>query len=108
MKREYPTTAEEAFEASSKAPIMATSRGGRARRPGRGVPCRPGQPVDTAWDIGIGDSTADLVLPAHRFALPACPHYLSEPRRGLAALRRRALPAARGGMAARLARCTAA
>ena len=59
MKREYPSTADEAFEAS----VEGAYYGGviaRAELEGRigAYPALPDLPVLTAWDIGVGDATA--------------------------------------------------
>jgi hypothetical protein len=58
MKREYPSTPEEAFEASVEGAyyselIAAAELQGRIGE----FPAIQGVPVDTAWDIGIGDET---------------------------------------------------
>ncbi|OUR99233.1 hypothetical protein A9Q81_11705 [Gammaproteobacteria bacterium 42_54_T18] len=57
MKREFPSTADEAFEQSVEgayfskefADIYSSNRI-------TSVPCQPGVPVDTWWDLGMGDS----------------------------------------------------
>jgi hypothetical protein len=59
MKREYPSTPEEAFEASIEGAyyadqLAAAELQGRIGR----FPLVPGIPVETAWDIGIGDYTS--------------------------------------------------
>lgn len=59
MKREYPSTPEEAFEASIEGAyygelIAAAELQGRIGD----FPAIEGVPVFTAWDIGVGDSTA--------------------------------------------------
>lgn len=59
MKREYPSTADEAFSASVEgsyygAWIEAAETQGRIGT----FAAEPGIPVHTAWDIGVGDSTA--------------------------------------------------
>lgn len=58
MKREYPSTPEEAFEASIEGAyyseiLAAAELQGRIGE----FPALEGVPVDTAWDIGIGDET---------------------------------------------------
>ncbi len=95
MKREYPSTPEEAFEASLEGAYYADQLAA-AELQGRvgEFPAEPGVPVDTAWDIGIGDYTSiwffqRLARPHPACALPA------GLRRGLAALRHRAVTAAR-------------
>lgn len=61
MMKEYPTTIEEAFDASVKGSyygdILAT-----ARQEGRitNVPYKQGWPVHTWWDLGMSDSTVIL------------------------------------------------
>jgi hypothetical protein len=59
MKREYPSTPEEAFEASVEGAyyselLAAAELQGRIGE----HPALEGVPVDDAWDIGIGDETA--------------------------------------------------
>lgn len=71
MKREFPATVEEAFEASIEGAFYSTEMS-RVRRDGR--ICRipvENVPVDTFWDLGIND---DMVIwfrqkigPEHRF-----------------------------------------
>jgi hypothetical protein len=71
MKREYPATVEEAFEASIEGSYLAEQMA-RVRREGR--ICRTPierVPVDTFWDLGVND---DMVIwfrqrvgPEHRF-----------------------------------------
>lgn len=58
MKREYPSTAEEAFEASVEGAYYADQLAA-AELQGRigDFPHHAGLPVHTAWDIGVGDST---------------------------------------------------
>jgi hypothetical protein len=71
MKREYPATVEEAFEASIEGAYLAEQMA-RVRRDGRicRVPIERA-PVDTFWDLGVND---DMVIwfrqkigPEHRF-----------------------------------------
>lgn len=71
MKREYPSTEEEAFEASIEGAYFSREMS-RARREGR-IRQLPVEnlPVDTFWDLGIND---DMVIwfrqqvgPEHRF-----------------------------------------
>jgi hypothetical protein len=59
MKREYPSTPEEAFEASIEGAYYAEQMA-QAELQGRVGPFKalPELPVHTAWDIGVGDSTA--------------------------------------------------
>ena len=59
MKREHPSTPEEAFEAAVKG-IYYASAFRRLRKLGRitRVPHQPGAMVDTWWDIGMNDTTA--------------------------------------------------
>ena len=59
MKREHPSTPDEAFEAALRGTYY-TSAFTRLRRLGRitKVPHQPGILVDTWWDIGLGDTTA--------------------------------------------------
>jgi hypothetical protein len=59
MKREFPSTPEEAFEASVEGAYYASqmAKVELDRRIGP-FSAEPGYPVNTAWDIGIGDSTA--------------------------------------------------
>jgi hypothetical protein len=59
MKREFPATAKEAFEASIEGAyyadqIAAAEFQGRIGK----YPAIPGIPVETAWDIGVGDYTS--------------------------------------------------
>lgn len=92
MKREYPSTAEEAFEASVEGAYYGHQMA-RAEMDQRiGVfPWNPKYPVHTAWDIGIGDETTIWffqILPT-RVRLIAyyensgegMPHYIGELRR---------------------------
>lgn len=71
MKREFPATVEEAFEASIEGAFYSTEMG-RVRKEGRicRIPVERG-PVDTFWDLGVND---DMVIwfrqrvgPEHRF-----------------------------------------
>jgi len=60
MKREYPSTPEEAFETSIEGSyfyneMTSVREEGRIRE---GIKPDPNFPMDTAWDIGFGDSTA--------------------------------------------------
>ena len=58
MKREYPSTPEEAFEASIEGAYFATEMG-KMREQGR--ICRIpvlNKPVDVSWDLGVGDAMA--------------------------------------------------
>ncbi len=59
MKREYPSTPDEAFEASLEGAYYADQLAA-AELQGRigNFPAETGVPVDTAWDIGIGDYTS--------------------------------------------------
>ena len=59
MKREYPSTAEEAFEASLEGAYYADQLAAAELQQRVGeFPAEAGVPVDTAWDIGIGDYTS--------------------------------------------------
>lgn len=59
MKREYPSTPEEAFEASVEGAYYAQQIA-KAEAQGRvgAFPAVAGVPVETAWDIGVGDDTS--------------------------------------------------
>ena len=59
MKREYPSTPEEAFEASIEGAYYAEQMA-QAELQGRVGPFKalPELPVNTAWDLGVGDATA--------------------------------------------------
>lgn len=59
MKREYPSTAKEAFEASIEGAYYADQMAA-AEYQGRigKFKAIPGVPVETAWDIGVGDYTS--------------------------------------------------
>jgi hypothetical protein len=59
MKREYPSTPEEAFEASIEGAYYAQQMA-QAELQGRvgEFTAAPELPINTAWDLGIGDSTA--------------------------------------------------
>jgi hypothetical protein len=59
MRREYPSTPEEAFEASIEGAYFADQMAA-AELQGRIGEHRllPGVPVNTAWDIGVGDYTS--------------------------------------------------
>src|SRR5262245_15242619 len=59
MKREYPSTPAEAFEASIEGAYYAQQMA-QAELQGRigAFTAVPGLPVNTAWDLGVGDSTA--------------------------------------------------
>lgn len=58
MKREHPSTPEEAFESHIRGAVYASELEA-ARASGRigKVPYMAGAPVYTAWDIGVGDAT---------------------------------------------------
>ncbi|HSE58234.1 MAG TPA: hypothetical protein VLA99_05990 [Nitrospiraceae bacterium] len=58
MKREYPSTAEEAFEASVEGAYLS-SQMSKLRKEGRicKIPVLDA-PVETSWDLGVNDSTA--------------------------------------------------
>lgn len=86
MKREYPSTPEEAFEASIEGAILgpwmeAAERAGRVGE----FPARPGIPVHSFWDIGRTDYTSiwfAQILPGrvrvvgfHQDVLSELPHY---------------------------------
>lgn len=89
MKREYPSTPQEAFEASVEGAYYADQMA-KAEADGRiGVfPHDPAYPVDTAWDIGYDDANSIWfyqILPGRiRFigyyenSGEAMPHYLKE------------------------------
>lgn len=71
MRREYPSTPEEAFEASIEGAYLAKQMG-QVRREGR--ICRIpvlSLPVDTFWDLGVNDDMViwfrQTVGPEHRF-----------------------------------------
>jgi hypothetical protein len=72
MKREYPSTADEAFEASNEG-AWYREQFDNMRRDQRicRVPYEPSLPVNTFWDLGANDTTAiwfhQLVGPEHRF-----------------------------------------
>jgi hypothetical protein len=72
MKREYPSTADEAFEASNEGAWYREQFDllRRDRRLAR-VPYERSVPVNTFWDLGANDTTAiwfhQLVGPEHRF-----------------------------------------
>lgn len=57
MKREFPSTSKEAFEQSMEGAYFAAQMQ-RAREEGRlgSVKYRPDLPVNTFWDLGIGDN----------------------------------------------------
>ncbi len=58
MKREYPSTPEEAFEASIEGAYFATEM---AKMREQGRICRIpilNKPVDVSWDLGVGDAMA--------------------------------------------------
>jgi hypothetical protein len=59
QKREFPSTPAEAFEASLEGAYFAQEMA-KAESEGRigSHPAIAGLPVNTAWDIGVGDSTA--------------------------------------------------
>jgi len=59
MKREYPSTPEEAFEAVVEGAYYGDQMAA-AETQGRigEFPALPGVPVNTVWDIGVGDYTA--------------------------------------------------
>ena len=58
MQREYPSTPSEAFEASVEGAYYGAEivKAEQQARIGR-FPAVAGQPVNTAWDIGVGDYT---------------------------------------------------
>lgn len=58
MRREFPSTAEEAFEAAIEGAYFATQLA-QARKEGRVAPApyNPAYPVNTFWDLGRNDST---------------------------------------------------
>ena len=59
MKREYPSTPEEAFEASVEGAYFGKHMA-KAELEGRvlDLPHNPNLPVETAWDIGVNDETS--------------------------------------------------
>lgn len=59
IKREYPATPEEAFEAAVEGAYYAVQMA-KVESDGRicHVPYEPSLPVETAWDIGMNDNTA--------------------------------------------------
>ncbi len=63
MKREYPSTPEEAFEASVEGAVYSQELD-EARREGRigSVPWTKEAPVYTFWDLGYGDATVVLYV----------------------------------------------
>ena len=89
MKREYPSTPEEAFEASLEGAYYADQLAA-AELQGRvgEFSAEPGVPVDTSWDIGIGDYTASGAFSACPTASGLCtivqdcgeglPYYVTE------------------------------
>lgn len=89
MKREFPSTPEEAFEASVEGAYYGQqmARADMEERIGL-FPADPNFPVDTAWDIGYGDETAIWffqVLPGairlvgyYENSGEGMPHYLDE------------------------------
>ena len=59
MKREYPSTPEEAFETSIEGAYFADQLAAAELQGRIGDHCLlPGVPVNTAWDIGVGDYTS--------------------------------------------------
>ncbi|BCS87341.1 hypothetical protein [Pseudodesulfovibrio sediminis] len=59
MKREYPSTPEEAFEAAIEGAYYASQFAGiRENKQICNVPYDPALPVHTAWDLGMADSTS--------------------------------------------------
>jgi hypothetical protein len=72
MKREYPSTADEAFEASNEG-AWYREQFDNLRRDQRlcRVPYERSVPVNTFWDLGANDTTAiwfhQLIGPEHRF-----------------------------------------
>jgi hypothetical protein len=72
MKREFPSTPDEAFEASNEG-AWYREQFDRMRLDGRicRVPYESGEPVNTFWDLGANDTTAiwfhQLIGPEHRF-----------------------------------------
>lgn len=72
MKREHPSTPDEAFEQAIEGAYYAKQMG-QAEREGRicELPIIPGVPVNTFWDIGFGDSTTiwfhQQIGPWHHF-----------------------------------------
>jgi hypothetical protein len=72
MKREFPSTADEAFEASNEG-AWYREQFDRMRLEGRicRVPYESGEVVNTFWDLGANDTTAiwfhQLIGPEHRF-----------------------------------------
>lgn len=59
MKREYPSTPEEAFEQAIDGAVLGMQMA-KLRKDGRltSVPLMPAIPVNTFWDLGQGDKTA--------------------------------------------------
>jgi hypothetical protein len=93
MRREYPSTAEEAFESSVEGAYFAEQLA-RAETEGRigDFPAIADVPVNTSWDLGIGDATAIWfwqMLPNQRRRLvgyleasgEAMPWFIAEMRR---------------------------
>jgi len=66
MKQEYPSTPDEAFEASLEGAYYAKhmALADKQRRIGS-VPYNPDLPVDTWWDLGMRDSTAIWFVQRH-------------------------------------------
>ena len=72
MKREFPSTPDEAFEAAIEGAYYAEQLA-RMEMDGRltRLPIDTGVPVMTSWDLGLNDACTDLVRPGGRAAKSA-------------------------------------
>src|SRR5215208_1008699 len=97
MQREYPSTPGEAFEASVEGAYYGAeiAKAEQQARIGH-FPAIAGHPVNTAWDIGVGDYTEVIVVPklgladginAVRTILPLCDFDAGPTAEGLKALK---------------------
>lgn len=67
MFREYPSTPDEAFQASVKGAYFSQEMSDLRKRHGITiVPYEPSLPVNTGWDLGIGDETTIIFHQRHR------------------------------------------
>jgi hypothetical protein len=76
MKREFPSTPKEAFEASIEGAYYAQQIA-KAELDGRidRVPYEPQLPVETWWDLGINDSTSIWFVQRHGREIRVIDHY---------------------------------
>ncbi|MCK5014284.1 MAG: hypothetical protein KAS66_10730 [Candidatus Omnitrophica bacterium] len=89
MLQEYPSTVEEAFQATIRGAYFATQMAGlRKRGQITTVPYEPGLPVNTAWDLGVrvsptsstGGATVIVFHQRHRLENRIIDYYINNDR----------------------------